>query len=86
MITKKSKIKRTKIWFRKIKLKKKRAFCCCLFFFFKRKEKKVNRNEMGHQNQNVIKQRTITASGLAKRGPAASTKRSWHKTKQPALP
>lgn len=40
MITKKSKIKRTKIWFRKIKLKKKRAFCCCLFFFFLNEKKK----------------------------------------------
>lgn len=47
MTTKKSKIKRTKIWFRKIKLKKKRAFCCCLFFFFNEKKKKANRNEMG---------------------------------------
>lgn len=46
MTTKKSKIKRTKIWFRKIKLKKKRAFCC-LFFFFNEKKKKANRNEMG---------------------------------------
>lgn len=56
MITKKSKIKHTKIWFRKIKLKKK-LFVVVFFFFFneEEKKKKANGNEMGHQNGNVVK-------------------------------